>query len=161
MEFSTPLDIFVIHNSDTGGSIVDDVTAELRLRTNNMARFTTDESELDTADRVLLVLTEGALSSPSLTQLERILYTDEQENKDRLVCMTLYSLEAGWSFGCFEQRSASEHVQEALNCHEAITYRPKVSNQPCQSSRNRHEFTAMAAQLLKQLQKEPPPLRMV
>ena len=102
----------------------------------------------ENAQRVLLFLSEGVLAegSSSLQQLIRVLRRDEASGCDRLVCA--YSEERGWSFGCAEQKSAPIAVQEALNEHEAITYRPGSTG------RLRHEFPAMMLQLVRQLQSE-------
>ena len=64
-----------------------------------------------------------------------MLALDKASGDDRLV--GAYSLVAGWDFGCREQ--------DALNGHEALTYRDKNID------RRRHEHAAMVAQLLKKL----------
>ena len=65
---------------------------------------------------------------------------------DRLVLIYCAHGDGSWSFGGEEHRAAPAEVQNALNSHEAITYRA-----PCPGGRLRHEFPAMLAQLLKKL----------
>ena len=76
----------------------------------------------------------------ALRQLLAVLELDKVAARDRIVAV--YAEEAGWSFGCPEHRSAVDSVQEALNNHEALTYRPK-----CEGS-SKHEFPEMINELL-------------
>eukprot|EP01047_Picozoa_sp_COSAG01_P035209 COSAG01_NODE_2686_length_7252_cov_3.534741_1_plen_1620_part_00 len=100
----------------------------------------------DSADRVLLVLSGGvlALGSTSLMELESVIEADARAQQDRITAV--YSEEQGWSFGCDEQRAASQAVQACLNEHEAIAYRRKDLR-----GRDRHEHPAMIQQLLLKL----------
>jgi hypothetical protein len=69
---------------------------------------------------------------------------DQDQQEDRIVAM--YNSEAGWQFGCEEQKKSSEQVQACLNGHEAITYRA-----PGPEGSSRHEFPAMVAHLVAKL----------
>lgn len=120
---------------------------ELRLaleRTGQVA-FTQDPAELESAGRVLLLLTAGVLGGEALARLEQTIAHDQSRQQDRIVAV--YSQEAGWSFGCEEQKQASDAVQQCLNDHEAICYRAPDG----ESGAKCHEFPAMVCQLMKKL----------
>jgi len=131
--------VFLLCNEEKGGELLTDLEDGLAP---GRVRLTRDPSMLPTADKVLLLLTGGVLEpdSVSLGQLEAVIQTDSETQKDRMVA--LFSTEAGWQFGCDEHRGASKAVKESLDSHEAITFRRKDAGGPCE-----HEFTAMCAQL--------------
>ncbi len=103
-----------------------------------------DESKSQEAARVLLILTKGVLKPPALKLLKEVLTQDEQTRSDRLVC--LYSEKAGWTFkDNQEKESAEQHVQRAIDGHEALSYRPKTDGM------SRHEFPALLIEVAKRL----------
>ena len=97
-----------------------------------------DEANIASADRVLLLLSRGVLTGDSLSQLERVLVQDEQQHRDRIVA--IYSEDAGWTFGCDEHRAASTSIRNCLDAHEAITFRPCDPDGP-----DSHEFPGAQA----------------
>jgi hypothetical protein len=103
-------------------------------------------ADLQEADRVLLLLTEGVLEQPSLGVLQDVIAWDAARSQDRIVCIFSTGTAAGWSFGCEAQQQAPTDVQACLNDHEAICYRARDDDGP-----NRHEFGAMIAQILAKL----------
>jgi hypothetical protein len=137
-----PLRVFVICASESAGTML----GELRdaLAHTDRILLTQEPADLATADRILLLLTAGVLSGLPLVQLVQALDRDKGQQEDRIVAM--YSSEAGWQFGCEEQRQSSEQVQACLNNHEAITYRA-----PKPEGSSRHEFPAMVAHLVAKL----------
>ena len=141
-----PLRVFVISNREHNAgaaTIVGDLMVAMQSNFSTHIELTDDETalSLSEADRVLLLLSSGVLEvgRTQLRQLLDVLTLDENKH-DRLVAV--YSEEAGWSFGCAEQKAACKEVQDALNDHEAITYRPKTQG------RLRHEFPVMTEQLV-------------
>ena len=114
------------------------------LRSCERLTLTTDDEKLDSADRILLLLSQQVLSPPPLLQLEQTLRVDREHNQDRIVLV--FHEDAGWRFGCTEQRQASTAVQNCLTAHEALAFRPMDSDGP-----NRHEFPAMIAKLIEKL----------
>ena len=100
------------------------------------------EGELESANRVLLILTTGILNGTSLQQLESTIEQDKRSGEDRITA--IFSEEAGWKFGCSEHITATGAVQDCLNEHEAITWRANELN-------TRHEFFAMVSQLFMKL----------
>ena len=126
------------------GDMADILVAALQRTSKNII-VQEDPTQLLSADKVLVLLTENVLNGDKdscLLDLIKIIETDKQigGGLDRLifVCQTEAK---GWIFG--NQRnpdiaSAPKCVQEALNDHEAVTFR---------SNRYRHEFTAMVEHL--------------
>ena len=114
------------------------------LRSCERLTLTTDDEKLDSADRILLLLSQQVLSPPPLLQLEQALRVDREHNQDRIV--PVFHEDAGWRFGCTEQRQASTAVQNCLTAHEALAFRPLDSDGP-----SRHEFPAMIAKLVEKL----------
>ena len=101
--------------------------------------LTQSADEATTADCVLLLLSRGVLHGPSLDCLVASIDEDKRVQHDRIVAVYDPS---EWEFGCQEQKQAPEMVQECLNNHEAMTFRPRDPDGP-----SRHEFPAMVAQL--------------
>ena len=104
--------------------------------------FTSDESELATADRVLVLLTAKVLTPPTLEMLEAVIKQDNEAGRGRL---TFMYREDNWSFDCKEKKEASPAVQETLNNHEALIYRRKSEGH------TRHEFGTMMQHLLRKI----------
>lgn len=137
------LRVMIIAKSATVGQ---DIENELTRMTAGHIQFTRAADSVHAVDKVLLILTSGVLESPTLDVLEEALLMDEGTNRDRLSCVFIEEL--GWTFGCQEQKSASEAVQTALVNHEAIRYRAKSEG------RCKHEFGTMCTKLLEVLRKE-------
>ena len=106
---------------------------------------------LTNADKILLVLTEGVLTPPTLAFVQELLRQDAEKKQhsddrgasvDRLVC--IYSEDLGWAFNCSEHNDAPREVKTALDNHEAMTFRPRGPD-----GRSRHEFPTFLAQLMK------------
>lgn len=155
--------VFVIH-SGSGAEILCELSAGLK---ETQLVLTVDPADLETADRILVVLTSGLLAdgSPSLAQLQTAIELDEAmaasqagdvrgglvrtvsrlKRQDRIVL--LFSGQAGWSFGCAEAQRAPARVQQCLDDHEAIAFRQRAPA----SSAAHHEFPAMLRQLLRKL----------
>jgi hypothetical protein len=142
IEPRVPLRVMVICNHDTAGAIL----AELRqaLESGGNLVLTDDPGECPTVDRVLLLLTRKVLVEPSLGLLTRVIELDKEAQQDRITAV--FSEEAGWYFGCEEQKTAPPAVQACLNEHEAIQFRAPDPGGP-----SRHEFGAMVEHLLKKL----------
>lgn len=102
------------------------------------------QDDLKSASRVLLLLTAGVLRGSALQHLLATIAEDNLSGKDRITA--IFSEEAGWTFGCSEQTTAPELVQNCLNEHEAIAWRANDPTGP-----NRHEFSAMVSHVLKKL----------
>lgn len=138
--------VFVICNPITAKTMLADLTEALEAETSGRLTVTRNAAELETADKVLLLLSADVLTPPALDQLEEALRVDKEKNKDR-VC-AVFDEDAGWRFGCPEQKSASAAVQNCLTAHEALAYRPRDRSNRLP---NRHEFPAMARNLLQNL----------
>ena len=138
---SSALRIAVIYNSVTAAGMFTDIKGAFANIVDKDSVVLTDESELATADRVLLLLSKGVLKSPTLQQLEEVIRLDATAKKDRIVA--LFSEQAGWRFGCDEHQTATMEIKDCLDAHEAISYRPKDPTGP-----HRHEFPAMFSHLL-------------
>ena len=129
----------------------DALLGELRRASGAAIQISEDSDAVDSADKVLLLLSEGALRGVPLTKLLSIIAKDRASQEDRLV-MVCRTKEEGWRFdktgpnANAEVRDAPREVQAALNDHEAITYRAPNSN-----GASRHEFPAMLEQLLRRL----------
>lgn len=142
-----PLRVGVICNQATAESMLADLTTALaqvpeRVQVLQIAEL--QRGDLQRADCVLLLLTEGVLEQPSLGVLQDAIAWDAACRRDRIVCV--FSTAAGWTFGCKAQQQAPADVQACLNDHEAICYRPRDDSGP-----SRHEFGAMVAQVLVKL----------
>jgi hypothetical protein len=123
----------------TGSPMLHDLRQALSA--SGVVELVDDAAALASAERVLVFLSVGVLGGTSLALLEEALHLDRERGDDRLVLT--YAAELGWSFGCAEQKGASATVREALDSHEAVTYRPRD-----EGGRSRHEFPAMVAHLL-------------
>ena len=136
--------VAVICNDQTAGAMLTDLQAALVAVPERVSLV--DESELPSADRVLLLLSSQVLApdSASLRQLEATIRLDKASDQDRIVAV--FSTAAGWEFGCEEQTTASAEVQACLNDHEAVCFRPRDPGGP-----HRHEFQAMTEQVLGKL----------
>ena len=104
------------------------------------------------ANRFLLLLSKGVLEpgSESLEQLHAAITIDDTDFMTENI-VAVYE-RTSWYFGCDEQLSADEEVQRCLSNHEAMVFRPKdpVGTGPTKG-RNRHEFSAMADNMLMKL----------
>ena len=116
-----------------------------------------DPAALASADKVLVLLSEGALSGSPLSQLVEALNQDDAAaftggKRSRLVLVSRAQGE-GWSFGLGnpEIAAAPQVVRAALNDHEAVTYR-----EPSQGASS-HEFPAVVAQVCKLLSRRVSP----
>ena len=140
-EGSAALRVFVIYDGGSGNGMMAALLAA--TASSPCVQLTQDEAELHTASRVLLLLSPGVLGAGkrALGQLEEVLGRDA--HRERLAAV--FSEQAGWCFGCAEQKAAPVAVQDALSELEALSYRPKSTG------RSRHEFSVMMAQLLKVL----------
>ena len=100
---------------------------------------------LERAGKVLVLLTEGVLRGEPLSRHVDAIAFDRAAGRDRLlfVCQTQ---EEGWQFGNGnpDVAAAPREVRDALNDHEAITFR--APNQA--SLAGEHEFRAMVDHLL-------------
>lgn len=149
-----PLCVAVICNQATSGSILADLTtalAQVPERVELLQITELQRADLQRADCVLLLLTEGVLEQPSLGTLQDVIAWDVACSRDRIVCV--FSTAAGWTFGCKAQQQAPTDVQACLNDHEAICYRARDDSGP-----SRHEFGAMVAQVLIKLGAAATPL---
>ena len=111
--------------------------------------MTEDTADVDSAEKVLLLLSEGALKGTSLEKLRRAIAKDRAAREDRLV-LVCRTKEEGWSFAANENAEvagAPDEVRTALNGHEATTYRAPSTGA------SRHEFLAMLQHLLGRLLK--------
>ncbi len=142
IETTVPLRVMMICNHDTAGGM----SSELRpaLESGGNLVLTDDPSECPTADKVLLLLTHKILDEPSLGLLTRVIELDKEAQQDRITAV--FSEEAGWYFGCEEQKTAPPAVQACLNEHEAIQFRAPDPGGP-----SRHEFGAMVEHLFEKL----------
>jgi hypothetical protein len=137
-----PLRVFVICASETADKMLSQLREAL-TRTNRIL-LTQEPEALATADRILLLLTAGVLQRRSLAQLVDTIQRDKAQQQDRIVAV--YNAEAGWQFGCEEQKHSSKEVQDCLDNHEAVTYRAQDLDGP-----SRHEFPAMVTHLAAKL----------
>jgi hypothetical protein len=142
MKTRVPLRVMVICNHDTAGGILSELRQALESGGNLV--LTDDPSECPTVDKVLLLLTHKILVEPSLGLLTRVIELDKDAQQDRITAV--FSEEAGWHFGCEEQKSAPPAVQACLNEHEAIQFRAPDPGGP-----SRPEFGAMVEHLFEKL----------
>ena len=106
-----------------------------------------DADKVDSADKVLLLLSEGALRGQPLKKLCEALAKDRALGEDRLI-LVCRTKEEGWSFDPNENgevKDAPSEVRVALQEHEAVKYRA-----PCDGG-SRHEFPTMLQHLLGRL----------
>ena len=132
--------VFVICNEQSAGQMFADLAVALPAQSSGRLHLTTDPADLDSADKVLLLLSKDVLSPPSLGQLDQALRVDRERQLDR-IC-PVFSEAAGWRFNCPEQNAASPVVQDCLKAHEALSYRPQDAAGP-----SRHEFPALVDRL--------------
>ena len=141
------LEVHVIHEQTTGDPIVKALQSVVAGSPD--LDFRVGLNEIDFAEKILVVLTPGVLrynpsihteESSSLKVLEKCLRADHAAGTDRLVF--IYDSDAGWAFGCPEHRGAPTIVADALNDHEALTWRT-----PDPSGPSRHEFPALLQKL--------------
>eukprot|EP01043_Picozoa_sp_COSAG02_P010791 COSAG02_NODE_387_length_23294_cov_52.630610_13_plen_1964_part_00 len=146
------IDVFVIAN-DHSSDVLVELETELQSRSReriagrlNFIRASPqpEPTALRTADCILLCLSREILQSPYVDQLDYAIRLDEHAGIDRITA--IYSETAGWSFGCPEHRSAREEIQQCLDAHEALIFRPKAYDTTCE-----HEFPAMVRQLERRL----------
>jgi hypothetical protein len=150
------LSVFVLYHQDTGSALLRELQVEVAQLTQGRVTFTEAPEEREAADRVLLILTAGVLSShrpdsagsaASLQCLEEVIAIDKLTRTDRIVA--IYSTEQGWEFNCAEQKAASAEVQQCLSDHEAVEFRPKDPVED--SAGDRHEFSVMTKHLVDNL----------
>ena len=100
----------------------------------------------ETADHVVVVLSSGVLAegSESLATIQRIVAA-----RPGTQYSFVYSLEAGWEFGGDEFRAAPPAVQDAINSHEAMVFRPA-------SGATLYEHTAMVLEMLRSVRRVAP-----
>ena len=103
----------------------------------------TSTAHFSSADKLLLLLSEGVLTQPLLVeQLEKAVQGDRQQHRERL-CI-IYG--DSWHFGGPETQAAPEAIKLCFELHEALTYRPRDPQ-----GRLRHEFPAMLRRLMQSL----------
>ncbi len=127
--------IFVIYNEDTAQKMVDDLQVGLderslqgRARLSYCSQEHLDRwsSDIDTAHKVLLLLSAGVLDQGWLVkQLEHVLLTDHADNSDRDRVIMLYGED--WKFGSESQVAAPPVVRACIESHEALSFRPRDS----------------------------------
>ena len=141
--------VFVICRRGARGDIADLLISALAAAPNTT--LTEDANLLGSADKVLVLLTEGVLQEARLTQLITVLECDDEMCRDRLV-FVCQSQRAGWTFGLDnpDVAAAPDRVQAALNDHEAVTFRALAPQ-----TGSRHEFQAMTDHLLGKLVGKP------
>ena len=134
---SQPTTVCVIARDETAGAMRE----QLQEVVNKDAGVVL-VADLKTADKVLLLLSEGIINqgSASLKQLRSVLAQDDEE--DRIVAV--YDSDS-WEFSCEAQKKSTEDIQKALNDHEAIVFRPSTDDG------RQHEAAAMSRELLKEL----------
>lgn len=134
-----PVRVAAICNPETSADMLDDL--KMALQSTERVEVT---QNLHSADRVLLLLTAGVLKqTASVEHLEQTIERDKAAHTDRIVAIFN---EETWRFGNQEHKSAPARVQECINDHEALTYRPR---DPC--GPDCHEHPAMIAHLLRML----------
>ena len=134
--------VLVVCNHSTASAMETKLSSELEA--TGRVVITADPADVDTVDKVLLLLSKDVLTPPSLEILQSVLRVDGQQKRARTYAV--FSTDAGWRFGCPEQTSAPEIVRHYLNQHEALEYRAPDPDGP-----NRHEFGAMFLQLMRKL----------
>jgi hypothetical protein len=129
----------------SGGDMCDELLGELeRVKLLDVSE---DAQAVDSADKVLLLLSDGVLQGDTLASLCRVLEADRAARMDRLV-LVCRTKQEGWSFDKEENkdlRDAPDEVRTALKDHEAITYRSRSTQA------SRHEFPAMIGHLMNRL----------
>jgi len=81
-----------MYNRESAGQITEEVRAQVAGQEERIV-LTEDQAELGSADCVLLLLSKGVLSPPTLQQLDKVLALDKASGNDRLV--GAYSEEGG------------------------------------------------------------------
>ena len=135
------------HRGGAGGDMCDELVGALNRAPSGLLAVSEDAQAVDSADKVLLLLSEGVLRGDSLARLRLALAKDRASQIDRLVLVCRTKME-GWNFDKKENaeiREAPDEVQAALENHEAITYRA-----PSQGA-SRHEFSIMVDNLMRRL----------
>eukprot|EP01047_Picozoa_sp_COSAG01_P020723 COSAG01_NODE_1184_length_11346_cov_58.600249_14_plen_373_part_00 len=143
----TPTTVLVIHNPVTAARMLQELTDGFERYAPSCVRLVLTEDATDatraTADKVLVLLSEGVLEQPALvSSLDHTIHADQQLDLER-ICI-VYD-EASWSFGCPAQQHASDAIRKCLESHEALTFRPRDSP----GDFLRHEFPAMVKRLLR------------
>jgi serine/threonine protein kinase len=130
--------VFVICSDATGGRLLRDIQAGFEEATS-AGRVTLSSDPTHSADKFLLLLTDGVLTEPEcVRQLERVLGGERGGEN-----LSIIYDEKSWEFGCAAQQAASDVVKGCLETHEALTYRPRDPD-----GWLRHEFPAMIEKLL-------------
>ena len=137
--------VFFIRNPDTTAEMAAALRDGLRAApaVGWLLELVTEPAELASAGMVLVLLTAGVLAqgSDSLAQLEACIAQDAAGLVPRDRLAMVYSVDS-WSFAGVEKQTAPAPVQDAINAHEAVTYRAPTADG------NRHEFPAMLRRLL-------------
>eukprot|EP01043_Picozoa_sp_COSAG02_P002145 COSAG02_NODE_49_length_45106_cov_298.436177_2_plen_965_part_00 len=125
--------IFVIYNEDSAQKMVDDIQigfdegslqGRARLSYCSQEHLDSWSSEIDTADKVLLLLSAGVLDKRCLVkQLEHVLLHDLAGNGDRDRVIMLHGED--WRFGCVSQMNAPPVVRTWIESHESLSFRPR------------------------------------
>lgn len=102
------------------------------------------QAQLDTADRIILLLSSGLLQEPALSTLEATVRFDAEAGQERM--LPIY-YPGDWTFGGREHMSAPEQICAWLNEHEALCYRPKDDS----GGMSHHEFGVMLDHMLVKL----------
>ena len=140
--------VFVVYNRRTASVMLEELSLALEASNRVILTRSVDPkpSQLASAQRVLLLLSKGVLTSPSVDQLEYALMLDRQHRNNRICA--IFNERAGWHFNCQEHESSSGAVKSCLADTEALAYRHK--DHPGTHG-NRHEFPAMVKKLLEKL----------
>ena len=145
--------ILVLCNDATVGTMLTDLEEGVREANlesllefrhwSNAGLDRTSTAHFSSADKLLLLLSEGVLTQPVLVeQLEKAVKGDRQQHRERL-CI-IYG--DSWQFGGPETQAAPEAIKLCFELHEALTYRPRDPQ-----GRLRHEFPAMLRRLMQSL----------
>ena len=145
--------ILVLCNDATVGTMLTDLEEGVREANlesllefrhwSNAGLDRTSTAHFSSADKLLLLLSEGVLTQPLLVeQLEKAVQGDRQQHRERL-CI-IYG--DSWHFGGPETQAAPEAIKLCFELHEALTYRPRDPQ-----GRLRHEFPAMLRRLMQSL----------
>ena len=158
--------VFVIYDPHSVGSLLSDLEVALAqpryvhevLGRRLEAFLTFDRADLDTADKVLVLLSPDVLKpgSTSLELLEQALALDKEQGRDRI--QAIFEPRT-WRPG-LEQATAPREVQACLAAHQPLAYPPPHGPPPesggcCGGddvqARQDEEFKAMLKQLLQSL----------
>ena len=107
-----------------------------------------DVAAVAEATKVLLLLSSGVLAtgSDSLRRIVKVMEADKAVQTDRFVIV--YD-PAVWDFAGAEKKGADTDVQDVVDNHECVTWRPPTA------TGSRHEFPAMVNELLIRLGAPP------